>query len=114
MHTYRSSWKFWKCTNHNSHGTSNHQWDPQCIWATWDVFQAEQSASNKIELQDVCCKMEAHTIWVACVEPGCFDFGWSTLIAKESEWKAYHASLQTQESKQDTIVADFVICLFAP
>ena len=53
--------------------------------------------------------MEASAIGVACVEPECFDFGWSTLIAKESEWKAYHANLQTQENKWDAIVADLVI-----
>ena len=40
--------------------------------------------------------MEANAIGIICVESECFDFGWSTLIAKESEWKAYYANLQTQ------------------
>ena len=53
--------------------------------------------------------MEANAIGVACVEPECCDFGWSTLIAKESEWKAYHANLQTQDNKRDAIVAALVI-----
>ena len=53
--------------------------------------------------------METNAIGVACVEPECFDFGWSTLIAKESEWKAYHANLQTQANKRNAIIAALVL-----
>ena len=53
--------------------------------------------------------MEAVTIGVACVEPEFFSFWLSTLITKESEWKAYHVNLQSQANKQDAIIATLVI-----
>ena len=52
--------------------------------------------------------MEANTIGVACVEPEYFEFGWSTLIVKDSEWKAYHANLQTQSNKRNAIITALV------
>ena len=62
-------------------------------------FKVDKIHPTKTELQEVCCKMEANAIGVACVEPECFDFGWYTLISKESEWKSYYANLQTQGNK---------------
>ncbi len=49
------------------------------------AFKVDKIHPTKTELQEVCRKMEANAIGVACVEPECFDFGWSILIAKESE-----------------------------
>ena len=57
--------------------------------------------------------MEANVIGVSCVEPDCFEFGWSTLISKKSEWKTYHTNLQTQDNKQDTIMVFLMIDLLA-
>ena len=53
--------------------------------------------------------MEANGIGVAYVKPECFEFGWSTFIAKEREWKAYYVNLQTQDNKRKAIVAALVI-----
>ena len=38
-------------------------------------FKVDKIHPTKIELQEVCRKMEANVIGVACVEPECFDFG---------------------------------------
>ena len=64
---------------------------------------------TKTELQEVFCKIEANAIGVACVELEFFEFGWSTLIAKESEWKACHVNLQMQDNRRKEIATDLVI-----
>ena len=66
-------------------------------------FKINKVHPTKTELQEAFRKIEANAIGITCVEPECGEFGWSTMIAKESEWKNYHAELQTEDNKEAAI-----------
>ena len=58
-------------------------------------FKIDKVHPTKTELQEAFRKIEANAIGITCVEPECFEFGWSILIAKEIQWKC-----QTADSEQ--------------
>ena len=57
-------------------------------------FKVNNIHPTKTKLHQVCCKMDVNAIGVACVDSECFEFGWSTLNGKESEWNTFHDNLQ--------------------
>ena len=66
-------------------------------------FKINKVHPTKTEVQEAFRMIEANVIGITCVEPECEEFGWSTIIAKESEWKNYHAELQTENNKENAI-----------
>ena len=60
------------------------------------AFKCDKQHPSRSELQDVMRKMEENAMTVACFQNQCGEFGYATLICKESEWRQYHADRLTE------------------
>jgi hypothetical protein len=71
------------------------------------AFKVDLQHSSKTEIEDVCSKMEENALTVPCIETECYEFGWATLICKETEWRSYHADRLTAINEKTATAAAY-------
>jgi hypothetical protein len=62
-------------------------------------FKVDKQYPSKTELQETFRKLEENAMIVPCLENEYDKFGSAVLLCKETDWKQYHASKQTQANE---------------